>query len=55
MEIRLQRDLPDLRSQPANQQLALVNHFGRQVRVQFNKELFVIDHFMFPGFAIHLL
>jgi len=44
-----------LSSQSANQQFALVNHFRRKVRVQFNKELFMVNDFMLPGFAIDFL
>ena len=35
--------------QPADQQFPLVNHLGRQMRVQKNEQFFVPDHFRFPG------
>src|SRR5947207_2741499 len=42
-------------SQPADQQLAFVNHLGRKMGVQKDKQLLVADHFFFPGWAINFL
>lgn len=35
-------------SQPANQQLALINHFRRQAVVKIEEEFFMSDHFGAP-------
>ena len=35
-------------SEPADQQLAFVDHLGRQMVVQVDEELFVLDHFAAP-------
>lgn len=42
-------------SQPADQQLALVNHFWRQTVVQIQEQLFMAEHFLAPGFAVKRL
>src|SRR5690242_16860195 len=42
-------------SQPANQQLALVNHLGLEPIVKVEKQLFVSKHFVPPSFAIECL
>jgi hypothetical protein len=41
--------------QPADQQFALVDEFGRKMRVQQDEELFVIDDFALPGGAVNRL
>src|SRR5579863_3448602 len=41
--------------QAADQQLSLVHHFFRQVVVQLDEQLFVVNHFMFPGVAVERL
>src|SRR5215471_8460656 len=40
------------KSQPANQQLPLINHLGWQAIVQIEKELFMPQDFLAPGSAI---
>ena len=42
-------------SHPADQQLALVDHLRRQVVVQVDEQLFVPDHLLAPGRAVHFL
>src|SRR5206468_11738301 len=41
--------------QPANQQLALIDHFRRQSIVQIQKQLFLTEHFLAPGAVIERL
>jgi hypothetical protein len=38
--------------QPANQQLALIDHFRRQAIVQIKEQLFLSEHFLTPGAVI---
>ena len=42
-------------SQPADQQLALIDHFGRKVRVKQNEQLLVADDFLLPCIVVDLL
>ena len=39
-------------SQPANQQLPLIDHFRRQTIVQIEKQLFLTQNFLSPGAVI---
>src|SRR5437762_900503 len=41
--------------QPADQQLALIDHFRRQSIVQIQKQLFLTEHFLAPGAVIERL
>ena len=41
--------------QPANQQLALIDHFRRQPIVQIKEQLFLTEKFLAPGAVIERL
>ena len=41
--------------QPANQQLALIDHFRRQPIVQIKEQLFLTEDFLTPGAVIERL
>ena len=41
--------------QPANQQLALIDHFRRQPIVQIKEQLFLSENFLTPGAVIERL
>ena len=44
-----------LHLQPADQQFPFVDHLRRKMIMEIDEQLFMLDYFSFPGFAVDVL